>query len=394
MNHRRKFNTHKSYRPTHSRGNNKYRIKKELDFSDIVRLASLPQPAQKELPITSFDSFDLEQQLQENVVLHNYTNATPIQAQAIPHILEGKDLIGIANTGTGKTAAFLIPMINKVLRNPEERVIIMTPTRELAKQIADELNYFIQGTNIHYVLTIGGTDMFRQIKKLHLNPHFVIGTPGRLKDLIERNKLHLHHFHSFVLDEVDKMVDIGFIEDIKYFVSLLPHQRHSLFFSATVTEKVRSILHDFVHDPVTVTIKSNESRSMIRQELVKYKNESEKLDILHDLLTRSDFTKVLIFGRTKWGIDKLARSLEERGFKTAALHGNKSQGQRQRALDQFKQERVHVLLATDVASRGLDIDNVSHVINYDPPESYDDYIHRIGRTGRAGRKGTALTFVK
>ncbi len=394
MKRKKSINNRKQYRPAYGRGKKKFAGKKQLDFTDIIRMASLPPQKQKVLPTVGFDTFNLDPKLQENIILHGYTVATPIQSQAIPHLLNGRDLIGIANTGTGKTAAFLIPMIDKVLHNPQERVIIMTPTRELAKQIADELNHFIQGMQMQYVLAIGGTDMFRQIKKLKMQPQFVIGTPGRLKDLIERKKLHLQSFHNFVLDEVDKMVDIGFIEDIKYFVSLLPRPRHSLFFSATVTEKVKSILQDFVSNPVTVTIPSNESRSTIRQELIKYKNDTEKLDMLHDLLTRKEFSKVLIFGRTKWGIDKLARSLEERGFTTAALHGNKSQGQRQRALDQFKKERVQILLATDVASRGLDIDNVSHVINYDAPESYDDYIHRIGRTGRAGRKGTALTFVK
>lgn len=394
MKRKRTINNRKQYRPAYGRSKKKFTSKKQLDFTDIIRMASLPQQKQKVQPTVPFDTFDLNTRLQENIILHGYTMATPIQSQAIPHLLQGKDLIGIANTGTGKTAAFLIPMIDKVLQNPQERVIIMTPTRELAKQIADELNHFIRGMNLQYVLAIGGTDMFRQVKKLKMQPQFVIGTPGRLKDLIERKKLHLHTFHNFVLDEVDKMVDIGFIEDIKYFVSLLPRPRHSLFFSATVTDKVKSILQDFVYDPVTITIPSNESRSTIRQELVKYRNDTEKLDMLHDLLTRREFSKVLIFGRTKWGIDKLAHTLEERGFRTASLHGNKSQGQRQRALDQFKQEKVQILLATDVASRGLDIDNVSHVINYDAPESYDDYIHRIGRTGRAGRKGTALTFVK
>ena len=190
------------------------------------------------------------------------------------------------------------------------------------------------------------------------------------------------------------MVDIGFINDINYFISLLPAKRHSLFFSATVTDRVRGILRDFVTDPVTISLKKQDTAENIDQDIVRVKNAGEKVDVLHDLLTQEGFDKVLIFGRTKWGIEKLMRSLEERGFKAAAIHGNKTQGQRQRALDLFKQDQVSILLATDVASRGLDIENVTHVINYDAPESYDDYIHRIGRTGRAGKKGTALTFVE
>jgi superfamily II DNA/RNA helicase len=244
------------------------------------------------------------------------------------------------------------------------------------------------------VLCIGGADMNRQIKRLAHNPHFVIGTPGRLQDLIEKRKLNLSLFRSVVLDEVDKMVDIGFINAITFFISLLPKQRQSLFFSATVTPKVKGVLDQFVQDPITISLKKQETAEHIEQDIVRIQRGADKVDVLHNLLTQDAFEKVLIFGRTKWGIEKLLRSLQERGFKTAAIHGNKTQGQRTRALDQFKNDQVTILLATDVASRGLDISNVTHVINYDAPESYDDYVHRIGRTGRAGKRGTALTFVE
>lgn len=372
----------------------KQRVKiKKIDPSLFVKTAVQVEDQDIQISTVKFTDFKLADKLQRNIANNGYVTPTPIQEKAIPVALEGRDVIGIANTGTGKTAAFLIPLVNKAYSDRNERIIIMTPTRELAKQIADELHKLTVGMNLDMVLCIGGSDISRQYKKLQHNPHFVIGTPGRLKDLIERNKLQLFQFRNIVLDEVDKMVDIGFINDIKYFVSLLPQKRHSLFFSATVTDKVRSILKDFVQDPETISIKKQETSENIEQDIIKV-NSSNKVDVLHDLLTKEGFDKVLIFGRTKWGIEKLMRSLEERGFRAASIHGNKSQGQRHRALEQFKKDQVKILLATDVASRGLDIENVTHVINYDAPESYDDYVHRIGRTGRAGKKGTALTFVE
>lgn len=376
-------------------GNRGKRMVKKLDETLFVNKAIAQlQPEQKEVSSLTFDSFTLDSKILRNIIEHGYKNPTPIQEKTIQQIIDGKDVIGIANTGTGKTAAFLIPLVNKAYLDRNERIIIVTPTRELAMQIADELTVFSRGTELEKSLCIGGANMDRQIKRLKHNPHVVIGTPGRLRDLIEKKKLNLSLFRNVVLDEVDKMVDIGFITDIKYFISLLPQKRQSLFFSATITDKVRSILDDFVTDPVTVSIKKQETSEHISQNIVRIKKGVEKIDTLHDLLVQKEFEKVLIFGRTKWGIEKLTRSLAERGFKTASIHGNKTQGQRSRAIEQFKKDQIQILLATDVASRGLDIKNVTHVINYDAPESYDDYVHRIGRTGRAGKAGTALTFVE
>jgi superfamily II DNA/RNA helicase len=221
----------------------------------------------------------------------------------------------------------------------------------------------------------------------------IIATPGRLKDLINKDIVHLDEFSIFVLDEVDLMVDIGFIEDIKFFISYLPEKRHSLFFSATLSPKINDILRRFVKDPITVSVKKQESSHNIDQDIVKTISRDKKVDQLHDLLISDGFDKVLIFGRTKHGVDNLHKELETRGFKVGALHGNKNQGARRRVLESFKRDEISILLATDVASRGLDIDNVTHVINYELPESYEDYIHRIGRTGRANKKGTALTFI-
>jgi ATP-dependent RNA helicase RhlE len=343
----------------------------------------------------TFKSFNITEELKNNISIKQYDSPTPIQDQSIPLILEGKDVIGIANTGTGKTAAFLIPLIDKIYKNKNrsEKVFILAPTRELAVQINDELRDFTYGMKISSVLLIGGANMFRQKKDLRRNPDFVIGTPGRVKDLIRQRALNLSYFKNVVLDEADRMVDIGFINDIKYFISLLPKERQSLFFSATISGRVSEILTSFVRNPVTVTVKKNNVAENIKQEIVETGNKGRKVDQLHNLLSKDGFDKVLIFGRTKWGVQKLADELINRGFKAGAIHGNKGQNQRQRILDEFKKNEINILLATDVASRGLDIPNVSHVINYDMPATYDDYVHRIGRTGRADKKGIALTFV-
>ncbi len=375
-----------------SRGSRRRPVKK-LDSNLFIRQASMKN-TETNTSLQTFSEFPLADKLQRNIQEHGYSHPTQIQEQTIPHLLNGRDVIGVAHTGTGKTAAFLIPLVHKVFLDKNERVLIVTPTRELAMQITEELRAFIKGMDLEVVLCIGGSNMERQEKKLHHNPHFVIGTPGRLRDLIERRRLNLNLFHNIVLDEVDRMVDIGFIRDVKYFISLLPPKRQSLFFSATISGKVTEILRDFVTDPVTVSIKQQDTSENVDQNIIRVNGSNAKVDTLHDLLTQNGFDKVLIFGRTKWGIEKLTRDLLTRGFKAAAIHGNKTQGQRQRALEQFKNNDVHILLATDVASRGLDIENVTHVINYDAPESYDDYVHRIGRTGRAGKKGTALTFVE
>lgn len=342
----------------------------------------------------SFEEFNFSEQLKKNISNKKYTIPTPIQDQAIPHILEGRDIIGVANTGTGKTAAFLLPLIDKVLKDRTQKVLIIAPTRELALQIDDELYDFTRGLGIYAALCIGGTSMSRQRIEVRKNPNFIIGTPGRIKDLVRVRLINLFQFQSVVLDEADRMVDIGFIEDIKYFISLLAKTRQSLFFSATISKKENEILTAFVKDPITVSVKQGDTAANVTQEIITVQNRNNKIDQLHDLLIKKEFEKVLIFGKTKWGIQKLSDELVNRGFKAGAIHGNKNQSQRQRILDQFKRNDISILLATDVASRGLDINNVTHVINYEMPSSYEDYVHRIGRTGRANNKGIALTFVE
>lgn len=366
---------------------------KTFDPSEIVNLPPGIDDSKEYTVTHQFSDFEISDTIKRNVASKGYTSPTPIQDQSIPSILEGRDLIGMANTGTGKTAAFLIPLIEKVLKDRNQKVLIISPTRELAAQTRDELYSFANGLNIHSALCIGGANMWRQKEDLRRNPNFVIGTPGRLWDHIRNHSLNLNYFESVVLDEADRMVDDGFLPQIREIVSMLPEKRQSLFFSATVNEKVRWILQSFVVNPVTVSVKSGDITGNIKQEIVRVTGENSKTEELCKMLSKAEFEKVLIFGRTKHGVQKLSDSLVERGFKSGAIHGNKNQSQRIRILDQFKKDYIQILIATDVASRGLDIPNVSHVINFDLPESYENYIHRIGRTGRADKKGVALTFV-
>lgn len=367
---------------------------KTFDPSQIINMPPVAQTIKEYESIHEFSAFQISDILKRNIVDKGYKTPTPIQDQAINPILEGRDLIGIANTGTGKTAAFLIPLINKVLKDRNQKVLIITPTRELAAQIRDEFFSFSRGLSIYSALCIGGANMNRQRSDLRNNPSFVIGTPGRIQDLIRSRCLNLSNFGSVVLDEADRMVDIGFIHDIKYMISLLPKNRQSLFFSATIDGKVKEILNNFVQNPVTVSVKTGETAKNVEQNIIRVVDRARKVDQLHSLLSQKEFGKVLLFGRTKHGVQRLSDELIKRGFKADAIHGNKNQSQRMRILDKFKRSETQILLATDVASRGLDIPNVSHVINYDLPESYEVYIHRIGRTGRVDKKGVALTFVE
>ncbi len=353
------------------------------------------QPTIEDVPIKyNFNDFSIDLKLKQNIENRGYKVPTPIQDQSIIHILNGRDVIGIANTGTGKTAAFLIPLINKIINNRTERVLIVVPTRELAVQIDDDLKSIARGLNISSLLCIGGASIHRQIYCLRQNPSIIIGTPGRLKDLCQTRRLNLFQFKTIVLDEVDRMVDIGFRDDIKYLISLLSQVRQSLFFSATVSSEVNSIIQTFLKNPITVSVKKAEIVPQIKQDVIRVKDKNDKIQKLNSLLKQEEFKKVLIFGRTKWGVERLYQTLQQRGFNVASIHGNKSLNQRLRVLTQFKQNQLRVLVATDVAARGLDIDNVSHVINFDEPSSYTDYVHRIGRTGRADKAGIALTFVE
>ena len=390
-----RFNQRRGGRPSYGRGGGfggPRRIK-TFDPTVLINTPIVPVNVQEYKVTHAFSDFKASDQLIRNVLFKGYKTPTPIQDQAIPPILEGRDLIGIADTGTGKTAAFLIPLIDKVLKNRQEKVLIIAPTHELASQIRDEFLAFSLGLNLYSALCIGGTNMRRQVDALRRGANFVIGTPGRLMDLIDSRYLDLSNFSSVVLDEADLMVDMGFIHDMRAIISLLPHTRQSLFFSATIDEKVREILQNFVKNPITVSVKTGITAQNIVQRVVNVPDRAKKVDQLHELLISEGFEKVLVFGRTKFGVQRLSDELIDRGFKADSIHGNKKQNQRIRTLQKFKSNEIQILIATDVAARGLDIPNVSHVINYDLPESHDTYIHRIGRTGRADKKGVALTFI-
>lgn len=341
----------------------------------------------------SFDDFAMHPLLKQNVTLKGYKNPSPIQDKAIPHGLLGKDVLGIANTGTGKTAAFALPVLHKLLDQPGSRVLIVAPTRELAEQIEDECRSFAKGSGLFGVLLIGGASMTNQLRDLKKKPEIVIGTPGRIKDHVERGTLSLNTFNMVVLDEVDRMVDMGFIADIRFLLGGIPEVRQSLFFSATIEPKIAQLIHTFLIDPITISVRTGETSDNVEQDVVYYSGRDDRIDKLHNVLNLAKDGKVLIFDETKYGVERLGDELVARGFKADALHGGKSQGQRQRALKRFRTNDINVLVATDVAARGIDVADITHVINYATPNTYEDYIHRIGRAGRAGRTGVALTFV-
>jgi superfamily II DNA/RNA helicase len=301
--------------------------------------------------------------------------------------------VGIANTGTGKTAAFLLPLIDKVLKSKKEMVIILAPTRELAVQINNEFKKFTTGLKLWSICAVGGMPIYNQIKDFRYEHNFVIGTPGRLKDLINRGVLNIKEFKTIVLDESDRMLDMGFVEDMKFLMNEMPKPHQTLFFSATEAPAVNSIIKNFLTEPVHIKVKTRDTASTIDQDVV-YTNGKDKLNVLHELLLGDDLEKVIIFGETKSGVDRIQKNLKILGHNSIAIHGDKRPRERNFALKSFKENRAKILIATDVAARGLDVPNVSHVINYDLPSTYEDYIHRIGRTGRGGKLGKALTFVE
>ncbi|MGH7142251.1 MAG: DEAD/DEAH box helicase [Candidatus Saccharimonadales bacterium] len=345
-------------------------------------------------PTHNFADFDFNPLLKANLATKGIVTPTPIQDQAIEHGLAGRDVIGIANTGTGKTIAFAMPLLEKLMLSRENRALIMVPTRELAQQIEVECRTLAKGSGLLGAILIGGSSMGPQLYDLRVKPQIVIGTPGRIKDHLERRSLNLSNFNIVVLDEVDRMLDMGFVADMRQILKNVSTVRQSYFFSATVDDKVNELIKGFSKDPVTVSVKTGDTTDTVEQNTVSYKTTSEKIDKLHSLLIQNDISKALVFDDTQHSVERLSKALQSRGFQADAIHGGKSQGQRQRALQRFRSNEINVLVATDVAARGIDVIDISHVINYSLPQSYDDYIHRIGRAGRAGRIGYALTFVE
>lgn len=385
---KRKF----SFRNKRKNGFRKSRSK-GVDPNKFIKKAIIKIEEKKYIPSLDFQNLQIHEQIKKNLIYRNYISPTPIQDQAIPLVMDERDVFGLANTGTGKTAAFLIPLIDKVAKNPKQKVLIIAPTRELAEQISQELVLFSKFMKIYYVLAIGGRNIRDQIVHIAKPHNFIIGTPGRIKDLYERGYLKFQDFQTIVLDEVDRMLDMGFIDDIKYIASKLPPQRQTLFFSATSTKEVEEVVHLFLKDYVKISVKTGDTIDNVDQDIVWLDSESEKTTALINFLENHYSEKIIVFVKTKMRVDTLEKELSARGFKISAIHGDRSQFFRRKALKNFKDGYTNILLATDVASRGLDIKDVTYVINYDAPENFDDYVHRIGRTGRAGKSGNALTFV-
>lgn len=370
------------------------RSQTRIDPARFINKATMAENDENFTPEHKFQDFKIDQRLITAVTNKGYKIPTPIQDQVIIHIANGFDVVGIADTGTGKTAAFLLPLINKILRNPKEKILIVAPTRELAIQIEQEFKFFVRGMRIFSVCCVGGTSIGKQISALYCNYNLIIGTPGRLRDLIERRRINLSEFNTIVLDEADRMFDMGFINDTRFIMNGMSKEHQTLFFSATISNEIERIIKEFTKNPVRVSVKTRDTSKNVEQNIIKIDQGKTKLDILSNLLNQKEFEKVLIFGRTKHGVEKISRILLRKGFNAESIHGNKNNSQRQRALGMFKDNRIQILVATDVAARGLDIADVSHVINYDVPTTYEDYIHRIGRTGRWNKRGMALTFIE
>ncbi|MBP9817162.1 DEAD/DEAH box helicase [Candidatus Shapirobacteria bacterium] len=386
------YNNH-SHRPSFGGRPKRAGFAKKIDERLFVKKAEEFKTIDEAVTVNSFADFGLNPVLQKNIVGKGYTKPTPIQDRVIPEIMAGKDVLGIANTGTGKTAAFALPLINKILQKPNTRILIMAPTRELAQQIKQDFRSFTYDLKIYIALAIGGSFIREQIMDIRRDPHIVVGTPGRIMDLAERRVINFAKFDTVVLDEVDRMLDMGFVEDIKGIMQQIPKTRQTLFFSATVDRKIETLIDTFLTNPAKISVKTQDTSSHVEQDVVRVAR-GQKESKLCDLLTQEHFKKVLVFGATKMMVDRITTTLIQRGFRADSIHGNKAQNKRQRVLQAFKLSQINILVATDVAARGLDIADISHVINYDQPNNYEDYIHRIGRTGRGDAKGFALTFVE
>lgn len=328
-----------------------------------------------------------------------YITPTPIQAQTIPKALEGRDILGCAQTGTGKTAAFAIPVIQLMSKNPLEykgrrpiRSLILTPTRELAIQIAESFENYGSKTNLKYMVIFGGVNQHSQVNSLQSGVDVLIATPGRLLDLMNQGYVRLNQLEFFVLDEADRMLDMGFLNDVKKVIAKIPKKRQSLFFSATMPDDIVKLANTILVDPIKVEVTPVSSTANTINQSVYFVDKENKKHLLTQVLVSHNIDRVLVFTRTKHGADKVVKDLVKEGVKALAIHGNKSQNARQKALNSFKSNETRVLVATDIAARGIDIDDLTHVINYELPNIPESYVHRIGRTGRAGAAGIAIAF--
>ncbi|GAA0191130.1 hypothetical protein GCM10009122_53330 [Fulvivirga kasyanovii] len=381
-------------------GGNRNRKKNNNSSIDINKFISQAvTPVKKEVyEVTNkFADFPLQQDLIKRINDRGYSSPTEIQDKSINHILEGEDVVGIAGTGTGKTGAFLIPIINRLLTNPKYfDTLIITPTRELASQIEDEFRKLTRGTKLHSITLIGGVNMGKSLAAFSRPAHVVIGTPGRIMDMAQRGKLAFKNFPVLILDEFDRMLDMGFIRDIEHVISQMTARKQTLLFSATMPASQEKIISKIIPNPVKVKANSAlKSSGNVDQNVVSVPEGEDKFEKLVSVISedREKDSRVILFCETKRRASKLAKKLNTTGIPSDEIHGNKSQPARERALKKFKNGQVRVLVATDVMARGIDVTDVSMVINYEIPKTYDDYIHRIGRTGRAGKTGKAITFI-
>lgn len=350
------------------------------------------------IPLKTFQELDLIAPLQRALADEKYEIPTPIQAQTIPAALEGRDVLGCAQTGTGKTAAFALPILDYLgseATKPQPGrplVLVLAPTRELAIQIGDSFATYGKHLRLRHALVYGGVGQHKQVRDMQRGVHVLVATPGRLLDLMNQGHIHLDRLEIFVLDEADRMLDMGFLPDLKRIISKLPKDRQSLFFSATMPPKIVELTQRLLHDPVSVNVTPKTTSVERIEQRVIFAERSDKQSMLRKILSGDDVDRAIVFTRTKRGANTLAEKLMKSGIGSAAIHGNKSQGARQRALEAFRTRQVQVLVATDVAARGIDIDGVTHVVNFDLPTEPESYVHRIGRTGRAGADGLAISF--
>jgi ATP-dependent RNA helicase RhlE len=342
-----------------------------------------------------YDTMPISPNLKECLHEKGFKRPTEIQDRTLEALLEGNDMLGIAQTGTGKTGAFLIPIIEKLITKPQKSyALVVVPTRELATQVEEEFRSMTKGLGLFSSCFIGGTNINRDIQNLRRGTHIVIGTPGRLLDLNNRGNLNLKPFKTLVLDEFDRMLDMGFINDMKKIIAGLQSREQTMLFSATLDRTQESLIKTILKNPISVKVsKGNSTGENIDQDIIRIKNGDDKFNILLNMVSESEYEKVLLFEETKHKASRLCKKLNSAGITSDQIHGNKSQNARQKALKSFKEGKIKVLVATDVAARGIDVSDVTHVINYQIPMTFDSYIHRIGRTARAGKTGKAFTFV-
>lgn len=356
------------------------------------------RPQQKDCPLTSFTDLRLAEPILKALGEEGYSSPTPIQAKAIPPVMEGRNLLGIAQTGTGKTAAFALPILHRLAANPRPaprkgcRVLVLSPTRELASQIGESFRAYGRHLGITVAVVFGGVAHRPQIQALSRGVDVLVAAPGRLLDLMDQRCADISGTEIFVLDEADQMLDLGFVKPIRRIVSHLSHRRQNLFFSATMPSEIAGLADELLENPTKVSVTPVATTAERVRQRVIHIEAGKKRALLAELLADPEMTRTLVFTRTKRGADRVARHLESQGMKAAAIHGNKSQRQREIALEDFKQSRISILVATDIAARGIDIDLVTHVINYELPEVPEAYVHRIGRTARAGASGSAISL--